>query len=92
MTDGPTITVARAAELLHCERTKVFMLIADGTLERAPRFGRKTTVVTASVTRAALQGPRAPEARPRRSRRRARLAQLAAELDAVPLNGIGSSG
>lgn len=65
MSDGPTITVARAAELLHCGRARVFELLADGTLERAPRFGRGTTIVTASVHRALALGPRRPGRRRR---------------------------
>lgn len=56
--DGPTITIERATELLHCGRTRVFALIASGEIEAAPKFGRKTTVVTASVVAALSAGPR----------------------------------
>lgn len=58
MSDGPTVTIARAAELLHCGRTRVFELIASGQIEVAPKFGRKTVVVTESVLRALTAGPR----------------------------------
>ena len=56
--DGPTITIQRAAELLHCGRTRVFDLITRGEIEVAPKFGRRTTVVTASVLAALTAGPR----------------------------------
>lgn len=65
MTDGPTITIARAAELLHCGRTRIFELVRRGEIEAAPRFGRKSTVVTASVLKALAQGPRKPGRRAR---------------------------
>jgi hypothetical protein len=58
VSDGPTIDVERAAELLHCCRARVFQLIASGDIEAAPRFGRKTVVVTASVLEAIARGPR----------------------------------
>jgi hypothetical protein len=58
MNDGPTITIARAAELLHCGRTRVFELIRQGQILVAPKFGRKTTVVTESVLRAITLGPK----------------------------------
>lgn len=54
--DGPTITVQRAGEILHCGRTKVFELVADGHIRTAPRFGRRATVYTEDVTRLALEG------------------------------------
>lgn len=68
MSDGPTITLARAGELLHCGRTRVFELIREGVLEIAPRFGRKTTLVTASVLKALAMGPRKPGRRARAAR------------------------
>lgn len=85
MSDGPTITVERACELLHCGRTRLFELIGEGKLERGPKFGRATTVRTDSVL-ALLDVP--PPSRPaaRRGRKPSR-AQWAAELRAVPLNG-----
>lgn len=49
MTDGPTITIERACELLHCRRSRVFELLADGLLVRGPRYGRTTTIVTETV-------------------------------------------
>lgn len=87
--DGPTVTVARAAELLHCGRTVVFRLLDDGQLKRAPKFGRKTLIKTASVYR--LIGELPPESEYAR-KRRARTTQRAAFLrDAFDM-GSGSSG
>ncbi|GHG91513.1 hypothetical protein GCM10012319_52410 [Comamonas sp. KCTC 72670] len=66
--DGPAVTIERAAELLHCKRTRVFELIAEGRLKRAPKLGKKTTVrldsVLACVKGEEDQPPSAP--RPRR--------------------------
>lgn len=42
------ITVERAGEILGCSRRRVFQLLADGTLERAPRYGRRVRVYLAS--------------------------------------------
>lgn len=60
--DAPTpalalsLTVDEAAALLRCGRRRVFELIADGTLTKAPRYGRHTVVTTESV-HAALEAP-----------------------------------
>jgi hypothetical protein len=75
------VTVERAAELLHCGRTRVFALLADGTLERAQSFGKRTLVLTRSIA-AALEGPPLEAAKPKRARR-SRSAQFAAELRAA---------
>ena len=80
MSDGPTVTVGRAAELLHCSRAQVFVLLGRGVLERAPRYGRATVIVTASVLRAAVRAP-AP-AVPKRTGRSKR-ARVEAEAAAV---------
>lgn len=65
MIDGDTITVERAAELLHCGRTTVFALINAGHLDAAPRFGRRRTVFTEQVRRLALEGLPRPGRKPR---------------------------
>lgn len=38
--------------MLGCKRRRVFQLLANGTLERAPRFGRAIRIYKASVERA----------------------------------------
>ncbi len=47
--DGPVVTIERAAELLLCKRTRVFELLAEGRLKRAPKLGKKATVRLDSV-------------------------------------------
>jgi hypothetical protein len=61
-----TVTIERCAEILGCSRRRVFQLLADGTLERAPRYGRGIRVLGASVERAL--GPTA--SKPGRRKRR----------------------
>lgn len=46
------VSVEQAAQTLGCSRRRVFQLLADGTLERAPRYGRSLRIYTASVVRA----------------------------------------
>jgi hypothetical protein len=89
MSDGPTITIERAGELLHCSRARVFELIAAGVVDRGPRYGRRSTVITETVLRAAVAPASSGEAlkHPRRARRRR---QLAERLAAVPVKATGS--
>ncbi len=47
--DGPSVTVERAAELMHCSRRTIFILLANKTLREAKSFGRKTLIVTQSI-------------------------------------------
>jgi excisionase family DNA binding protein len=63
------MTVTEAAEHLKCSTRRVFQLIANGTLETAPRYGRETTVFKASVERALLNPPK-PGRRKRRDIKR----------------------
>lgn len=60
------LTVAEAAVALKCSRSRVFKLLADGVLVRAPKYG-KLAVVTATSVEAALyvpeQAPKIPRAR-----------------------------
>lgn len=71
------LSVEAVAEILGCKRRRVFELLADGTLERAPRFGRALRVFAASVDRALTPTP----AKRRAARRSgATLAPAPAEL------------
>lgn len=63
-----TLSVEETAETLGCSRRQVFVLLAAGTIDRAPRFGRSVRVLRASVDRALLT-PAAPTAPTRRARR-----------------------
>ena len=58
------LSVEEAGQILGCGRRKVFELLRDGILERAPRYGRALRIYRASVE-AAL---RPPEPRKRRKR------------------------
>lgn len=92
--DGPAVTVERAAELLQCKRTRVFELLAEGRLKRAPKFGRKTTVRLDSVL-TCLEVPRvasAGGARSPRSKGQATDFSLEAFKSAVREAMGGSSG
>lgn len=93
MSDGPTVTIERAAELLHCSRARVWQLLAEGKLTRAPRYGRRTVVTTESVFDAALGTIDIPL--PQRPRRRG-LVGLAEELRSAvsraTSSGNGSAG
>lgn len=46
------LSVAEVGERLGCSRRRVFDLLKDGTLERAPRYGREIRIYAASVDRA----------------------------------------
>lgn len=43
------LTIQEAAETMKCGRTRIYELIADGTLVRGKQFGRKTVVIAESV-------------------------------------------
>jgi excisionase family DNA binding protein len=60
-------SVEQVAARLGCGRSKVFELLADGTLERAERYGRSLRILSASVDRALL--PKEPARRKKRTRR-----------------------
>jgi excisionase family DNA binding protein len=64
---SPVLSVAQACELLGCGKTRLFELLADGTLERAPRFGRALRIYRASVERALLPQEKAQAAKKRRA-------------------------
>lgn len=71
-----TLTVAEAAELLRCGRSRVFELLAEGRLVRAPKFGRHTVITRESVE--ALLAPADPP--PAKRRRAPRSARQLADL------------
>jgi excisionase family DNA binding protein len=54
-----TVSVEQVCEALGCKRRRVFQLLADGILERAPRWGRSLRIYYASLQRALL--PAIPE-------------------------------
>lgn len=58
------VSVEQAAATLGCSRRRVFQLLAEGILERAPRYGRSLRIYTASVERALR--PAAPKRRKKR--------------------------
>jgi excisionase family DNA binding protein len=58
------LTVEETGARLGCGRTKVFELLAAGTLTSAQRIGRETRVTTASVE-ALADTPTASRSRPR---------------------------
>lgn len=60
-----TLSVEQVGERLGCSRRRVFQLIADGTLEKAPRYGRSIRILAASVDRALT--PRPSKRRAKRS-------------------------
>lgn len=94
MIDGPTVTIDRAAELLHCSRARAWQLLAQGVIMRAPRYGRRTVVTTESVHAAALGMTEAPPTpRPRRRRGSAHLAEeLWAAVSRATSSETGSEG
>jgi excisionase family DNA binding protein len=51
------LSVDATAAKLGCSRRRVFQLLADGTLERAPRYGREIRIFEASVDRALTPTP-----------------------------------
>lgn len=55
MTD--VLTIPEVCARLGCKRRRVFELLADGTLERAPRYGRELRIYAASVDRALAPTP-----------------------------------
>lgn len=54
-------------DILGCKRTKLFDLLSNGTLERAPRYGREIRILKDSVERALRPAPK--RGRPRKVRR-----------------------
>lgn len=63
-----TLSVEAVCERLGCSRRRVFQLLADGTLERAPRFGRSLRIFGASVDRALTPTPKKRRAAKRPSK------------------------
>jgi excisionase family DNA binding protein len=63
---GMVISVDEACKMLGCKRRRLFQLLADGTLERAPRYGREIRIYVDSVERALAR----PTVSARKSRKR----------------------
>lgn len=72
------VSVEQAAQQLGCKRRRVFQLLADGILEKAPRYGREIRIYTASVERAL-----APTATQRRKARG--VGPIAPRLENLPV-------
>ncbi len=49
-----TLSIEQVCERLGCKRRRVFQLLKDGTLERAPRFGRSLRIYGASQRPASI--------------------------------------
>ncbi|WP_147446474.1 helix-turn-helix domain-containing protein [Corallococcus sp. CA047B] len=47
--NASAVSLERAAEMLGCKRSQVFKLVAQGRLERAPKVGRSTMILVASI-------------------------------------------
>lgn len=64
------LTIEEAALALHCKRNRIFELLSDGVLTRAPKYGKRTLITAASV-HAALEyvPPTAPKPKRIRNRR-----------------------
>jgi excisionase family DNA binding protein len=62
------LSIAQVCDLMGCKRSKVFELLADGVLERAPRYGRSLRIYTDSVHKA-LARPEPARRRSKRARR-----------------------
>ncbi|WP_375765672.1 helix-turn-helix domain-containing protein [Archangium gephyra] len=77
------LDVDEAATRLRCSRRRVFELLADGTLARGPKYGRRTVITAESVADALVASESAPcpaaEAAPKRRAPRS----LKAGLDAL---------
>jgi hypothetical protein len=78
---GPAVTIERAREILQCSKSRVYELLGEGRLVRAPKYGKKTQVTTTSVYRA-LEHSQREQAKVKRIRERTN-ASLDEELDAI---------
>lgn len=75
-----TLSVEQVAEILGCKRRRVFQLLADGTLERAPRFGRSLRIYRVSVDHALMPAPSKRRARRERVTRVGEIARASPSL------------
>lgn len=89
MTESPVVTIDQAMELLHCSRSRVFELLQEGRLVRAPKVGRATVIFRDSVLAIFDFDPasKGPAKRTRTKRPSRSVSQLVAELRAVSING-----
>ncbi len=77
MTD--LLTIPEAAAALRCSRSRVFVLLAEGVLQRGTRYGRRAVILAESVAAALSAQPEpVPVKRQRRVKR-----STASEIDAV---------
>ncbi|MCY1077406.1 hypothetical protein [Archangium lansingense] len=74
------LDVDESAARLRCSRRRVFELLADGTLTRGPKYGRRTVITAESVEAALVASESAPcpvsEAAPKRRAPRSFKAEL----------------
>lgn len=73
------MTPEEVMQKLGCKRRRLFQLLADGTLERAPRWGREIRIYTESVVRAMTQK------QPRKRKQRVTLAPAPVRVEDVPV-------
>lgn len=78
---SPTVSMVEVCELLGCGKTRVFELLAEGVLQRAPKFGRRLRIMRGSVLAALLTPP--PGAKGPKARRPR--APVCWELSDVPI-------
>jgi hypothetical protein len=68
MTPHPPFLVDETATMLKCSRRRVFELLADGTLIRAPKYGKATVILAESVFHALEKQYDPPAPEPKRIR------------------------
>lgn len=62
------VSVDEACQMLGCKRRRLFQLLADGTIERAPRYGREIRIYRDSVERALARPAKSTGHRSKRKR------------------------
>lgn len=77
-----SLSIPQVCEILGCKRSRVFELLAEGVLERAPRFGRNLRIYADSVELAQAR----PEPKKRR-KQRAPVFEPARREDSRPYDG-----
>lgn len=60
------VSVEQAGEILGCKRSKIFELLAEGKLQRAPRIGRSLRIFRDSVDQLLRPAPKRRRKAPRR--------------------------
>lgn len=72
------LSIEQVCETLGCKRRRVFQLLADGTLERAPRYGKSLRIYEESVRRAL-------QPKPVKRRKQRAPSPAGFELDEIPI-------